>query len=410
VSAGFHCRSCTGGDLSPVLSLGELPLANALLMEGAPAEPESRYPLELVFCRGCALLQITETVAPETLFRDYRYFSSYSETFVNHAAALAARLVKSRGLGASSLIVEAASNDGYLLKRYKALGTRVLGIEPAVNVAVHAEEVHGIPTLKEFFGVALARRLADEGRHADVFHAHNVLAHVADLNGFVEGIRVVLRTTGVAVIEVPYVKEMIDRCEFDTIYHEHLCYFSLASLARLFERHGLVVIDVVRVPVHGGSLQLLVAPAGQAAPAASVASLAAEEAEWGVDRAESYGTFSTGVARLRTTLRGLLLDLTSRGKRIVGYGAAAKATVLLNVLSLPPGTVEYVVDRSPHKQGRWIPGVRIPIVAPERLSTEKPDYVLLLAWNLADEVLAQQAEYRRSGGRFIVPLPEPRVV
>jgi len=251
------CRSCGGGGLVTVLSLGNTPLANSLLAREQLDRPEPTYPLDLVLCPACALVQITETVPPETLFREYVYFSSFSDTMLGHARELAEAMVERRSLGPDSLVVEAASNDGYLLRFYKERGVDVLGIEPALNVARVAEQ-NGIPTLPEFFDPDLARRLAVERRPADVFHAHNVLAHVADLNGFVRGISLVLAEDGVAVIEVPYVKDMLDRCEFDTIYHEHLCYFSVTALFHLFARHGLVLADVERVPIHGGSLRLAV--------------------------------------------------------------------------------------------------------------------------------------------------------
>ncbi len=401
------CRSCGTRDLVPVLDLGPMPLANALLASAPPDESEPRYPLELVFCPSCALVQITETLPPATLFGHYSYFSSYSDTFLEHARRLSERLRHDRGLTGSSLVVEVASNDGYLLQYYQQQGVPVLGIEPARNVADAARE-RGIPTIVEFFGQALARELRRKGMRADVLHAHNVLAHVADLNGFVAGIADVLSDEGLAVIEVPYVKDMIDRCEFDTIYHEHLCYFSLTALKRVFDQAGLAVASVERLAVHGGSLRLLVARPGATKP--SVAALLAEERDWGVAEPTFYRGFASRVRQAQEALRGLLLELRGAGKRLAGYGAAAKAATLLNSLALPPGTIDFVVDRSPHKQGWFLPGVHIPIRPPEVLLAERPDYVLLLAWNLADEILGQQEEYRRCGGRFILPLPDPRVI
>jgi SAM-dependent methyltransferase len=403
------CRSCGSAELHPVLSLGETPLANSLLSEEQLGEPEPRYPLDLVVCRVCALVQITETVPPEVLFRDYLYFSSFSDTMLEHAERLATRLVTERRLGADSLVVEAASNDGYLLAFYRALGVPVLGIEPARNIAAVAEE-RGIPTIAEFFDAELAHRLSAEGRRADVFHGHNVLAHVADLNGFVEAISIVLADDGEAVLEVPYVKDMIDRCEFDTIYHEHLCYFSLSALEALFNRHGLAVANVERVPVHGGSLRVFVQHRGTWSPAAAVGGLLAEEAGWGVAEPEPYDAFALRVTELGTELDALLASLKGNGARIAAYGAAAKGSTLLNVFGIGTETIDFVVDRSTVKVGRYMPGVHIRIDPPERLLEEMPDYLLLLAWNLADEIMAQQAEYHRRGGRFIVPVPVPEVV
>jgi SAM-dependent methyltransferase len=402
------CRSCGAGDLHPVLSLGATPLANSLLTEEQLTAPEPTYPLDLCLCRVCALVQITETVPPEVLFRDYLYFSSFSDTMLRHAEELATRLVADRGLGAESLVLEAASNDGYLLGFYRALGVPVLGIEPARNIALVAEE-RGIPTITEFFDAELALRLAAEGRRPDVLHANNVLAHVADLNGFVEGIAIVLAEDGEAVIEAPYVKEMIDRCEFDTIYHEHLCYFSLTALDALFQRHGLVVADVERIPVHGGSLRVFVRRQG-APVAQSVIDLRAEEAGWGVSEPGPYEAFAARVAQLEQELLDLLGRLKGEGSSIAAYGAAAKGSTLLNVFGIGAETLDFVVDRSTVKVGRYMPGVHLRIDPPERLLEEMPDYLLLLAWNLADEIMAQQDEYRRRGGRFVIPVPVPEVV
>lgn len=399
------CRSCGFVQLEPLLDLGAQPLANALLTQADLARPEPRYPLELVFCPVCALVQITEDVPPERLFGHYLYFSSYSDSFVEHARSLAERLVAGRGLGPRSLVIEAASNDGYLLQHYLARQVPVLGIEPAANVA-EAARARGVPTRGAFFGRELAQQLAGEGLRADVFHAHNVLAHVPDLHGFLEGLALLLAPDGLAVIEVPDVRAMAARLAFDTIYHEHLCYFSLNALLPLCERHGLAVVAVEELPVHGGSLRVLLARAGTERPAASVDARLARELWWGLDRSQFFLDFGARVLAARRTLHERLEALAGEGLRLAGYGAAAKATVLLNALDLPPGRLEFVADRSPHKQGRFIPGVRVPIRPPVALLDDKPDVVLLLAWNLRDEVLEQQAEYRRRGGRFLVPLPE----
>ncbi len=404
------CRSCGTTPLTPVLSLGRTPLANALRDEQGLARPEARYPLDLAFCPECSLVQITESVPPEELFRDYCYFSSYSDTMLRHAAELARRMTESRRLGPASLVVEAASNDGYLLRNYRDAGVPVLGIEPARNVARHAREEHGVPTREEFFTADLARRLAAEGHRADVFHAHNVLAHVPDLNGFVEGIREVLKPDGVAVVEVPYVKDMLDHCEFDTIYHEHLCYFSLTALDRCFRRHGLAVADVERVPIHGGTLRLFASPADRVdRPGPRVEALLTEERAWGVGTPGPYLGFAERVNRIRDRLRILLTCLKAGGHRIAAYGASAKGSTLLNYCGIGPETLEFVVDRSPVKQGRYTPGTRLRIHPPEKLLEEMPEYTLLLTWNFADEILRQQEEYRRRGGKFIVPVPLPRV-
>lgn len=405
------CRSCAADALELILSLGHTPLANALLTAEQLREPEATYPLDLAFCPACTLVQITETVPPEQLFREYFYLSSFSDTMLKHASELTARLVRERGLGASSLAVEVASNDGYLLQYYKGAGVPVLGIEPAANIARIATEERGIPTVCEFFGEELAAKLAGQGQRADVIHANNVLAHVADLNGFVRGFEMLLKDDGVAVIEVPYVKEMIDHREFDTIYHEHLCYFSLTALDRLFRRHGLRIQDVELLPLHGGSL-LIIAGKERGAGIVSerVTRMLAEEAAWGVGEAEFYRGFGQGVARLRDELLAILKGLKAEGKRIAVYGASAKGSTLLNYFRLGRETLDFVVDRSTVKQGYYTPGTHLPIHAPEALLTEMPDYVLLLTWNFADEILAQQSAYRERGGRFILPIPEVKIV
>lgn len=416
VEGDLRCRSCGAGGLEMVLSLGRTPLANSLLTTEQLAQPQETYPLDLVFCPACTLVQITETVPPEKLFREYLYFSSFSDTMLAHAQKLAERMTKSRGLDGQRLVVEIASNDGYLLQYYKRAGVRVLGIEPAENIAQVARDERGVETLCEFFSEDLARQLKLNGQGADVLHAHNVLAHVADLNGFVCGLELLLKDDGVAIIEVPYVKEMIDRCEFDTIYHEHLCYFSLTALDHLFQRNGLAIGDVELLPIHGGSLRIFVqqkaALSTKDKPEGSlrVQQMLKEEALWGVGSPEFYRGFAAKVDSLRGQLLQTLAELKAMGKGIAAYGASAKGSTLLNYFGIGQETIDFVADRSPIKQGLYTPGTHLPIYAPEKLLQAMPDYVLLLTWNFAGEILAQQAEYRRRGGRFVIPIPEVSVV
>jgi SAM-dependent methyltransferase len=403
-----HCRACGSSALSPVVSLGVTPLANALLTREKLDEPEAKYPLSLAFCADCSLVQITQTVPPEVLFSDYPYFSSFSDTMVRSVGDLARRLVDTRGLGGDSLVLEVASNDGYLLQHYKQAGVPVLGIEPAANVAA-AALAKGVPTRSVFFGRETAAALKAEGIAADVIHANNVLAHVPDLNGVVAGMATVLKPGGVIVIEAPYLRDMIEKVEFDTIYHEHLCYFSISALTPLFARHGLTLADVERLPIHGGSLRLFFAK-GNPPVSPAVVALAAEEKALGMLERAYYDDFARRIDRLRDELTALLRKLKAEGKSVAAYGASAKGSTLLNVFGIGADLLDFVADRSTVKQGRFTPGSHLPIVAPEELLNRRPDYVLLLSWNFADEILAQQAAYRELGGRFIIPVPQPQIV
>lgn len=406
--AESSCRACGAINLIEFLKLGDLPLSDGLVFPEDVDKPEPRFPLDVVFCPDCTLVQILETVSPDVLFSDdYPYFSSVSDALLDHSRRNVEARVNELDLGPESLVVELASNDGYLLQYYAEKGIPVLGIDPAKG-PVDAALARGIPTLHRFFGSDVANELSSEGKRADVIHANNVLAHVADTGGFVAGIRTLLADDGVAVIEVPYVKELIDHCEFDTIYHEHLCYFSVTALANLFKRHGLGLHRVEPLTIHGGSLRLFVSHSRPADE--TVRAFLDQEAACGLTRIDYYRDFSARVAEVRAQLCDLVQGLKAEGKRLAAYGAAAKGAILLNYAGIDAKLLDWVADRNEHKQGRLMPGLRIPIVPPSKLLEDMPDYVLILPWNFKDEIMSQQAEYVARGGHFIVPIPEPVVI
>ena len=402
------CRSCRCADLQTVLDLGQQPLANALLEHGKSDDVEPLFPLEVVLCQECGLLQVSEDVPPEVLFgQDYPYFSSFIPALLDHSRAHALQLIEERQLGASDLVIEIASNDGYLLKNFVENGVPVLGIDPARGPAEAAIAV-GVPTVIDFFGSELATTLASQGHQASVMLANNVLAHVNDINDFVKGFAILLAEDGIAEFEFPYVRDLIESCAFDTIYHEHFFYYSLTALEPLFGRAGLHLNDAVKVDIHGGSLRLRVSK--QPGKTARLQTLQDEEQALGLGQAEYYRSFALRVQKLRDDLRSMLKDIRSNGKSIAAYGAAAKGATLLNYADLPAGTISYVVDRNTHKVGKMMPGVRLPILSVDELQTAPTDYLLILPWNFTDEIVRQQKEYHRLGGTFLRAVPYPQEV
>ncbi len=407
-AAKVSCVSCVHHGLLPILDLGPMPHSDGFLKPALLECQESLVPLRLGFCPECSLVQLLETRPAEEMFgEDYCYFSSFSEDLLKHSRDHALELIAKRGLGSGQLVVEIGSNDGYMLQNFKEKGIQALGIDPSKPPVTAARE-KGIETVIDYFGMRLVKDLRAQGRSADLIIANNVVAHVADQNDLVAGMAALLADAGVVVVEFPYVRDLIDFIEFDTIYHEHRCYFSAGSAKILFARHGLYLNDVRRLPIHGGSLRLTFAKTK--APSAAVATILAEEKRLGLDTSAYYAAFGTRVRAFRAQARALLGNLKAEGKRIAAYGAAAKGTIMLNFLDLNNRVIEYAVDRNTHKQGLFMPGVRVPIAAPEKLATDRPDCVVILPWNFRDEIIRQQQDFLKSGGKFLVPIPNLEIV
>jgi SAM-dependent methyltransferase len=403
------CLGCAAALDDPFLDLGAQPLANALVRPEDAGRPDPRFPLAVAYCASCHLVQLTETAPPEALFGEYLYFTSFSDHFLAHARAMADTLITRFALSPTRRVLEIASNDGYLLQFFQARGVPVLGVEPARNVAEVARE-RGIPTLTRFFGPDAVDEIVGGFGRAEVIVGNNVLAHVPAINGFFDAVSGCLTPDGAAVFEFPYVGDTLARTAFDTVYHEHVFYYSLAGVAGLAERAGLEVFDVDRQPVHGESLRVFIQHAGARPVDPGVERLRREETDAGLTSPARYASFSRDVATLCRNLTQRLRRLRADGRRLAAYGAPAKATVLLNACGIGTDLLEFTVDRSPHKQGRLIPGVRVPIRPVEDLVREMPDFTLLLPWNLVAEIVAQQADYLRKGGAFIVPVPTPRII
>jgi SAM-dependent methyltransferase len=403
------CRSCGSTELHTFLSLGKTPLSDNILTAEQLASPEPRFPLDVAYCPDCTLVQILEEVPEEQLFVDnYLYFSSFSDHLLEHSRAHALELVETRGLDEGSLVVEIASNDGYLLKNFAERGIRVFGVDPAPDQARAAREI-GVPTLEEFFGTEMGHRIRAEHGPADVVIAKNVMAHVPALNDFVGGLAALVSDDGVVVVENPYVRDLVEHGEFDTIYHEHFYYYSCTAVDTLMRRHGLSLNHIEYFPdLHGGTLRWQMGKKVDVSPV--VTDYLTRERETGMTTFDYYRDFAATVERIKTELLWLLQRLKGDGARIAAYGAAAKGSTLINYVGIGPELIDFVVDRNTYKQGKFMPGMHVPIKPPETLLEEQPDYCLLLAWNFTAEILRQQDEYVRRGGRFIRPVPTPEIL
>ncbi len=402
-----HCRFCGNRLTENFADLGMSPLSNAFVAPENAQRMEPFYPLHAFVCEKCYLVQLDEFESPEHIFEDYLYFSSFSEGWLRHAAAYADHMIARYALDADSQIVEIASNDGYLLQYFVKRGVKALGVEPAANVADVAI-AKGIPTEVAFFGAGTATRLKAAGVAPDVIAANNVMAHVPDLNDFVRGFKILLKPDGVLTVEFPHLLQLIAQNQYDTIYHEHFSYFSLLVVERIMTHHGLRLFDVQELPTHGGSLRVFVCHSESARHSTlpSVAAIIGREREAGLESLDVYRRFGKQVVASKCDILEFCLRVRREGKRLAAYGAPAKGTTLLNYCGIGPELIEFTVDRSPHKQGRLVPGVRIPIHAPEQILLTRPDYVLILPWNLKEEVMEQMAAVREWGGRFAVPIPQ----
>ncbi|MFZ0519762.1 MAG: class I SAM-dependent methyltransferase [Candidatus Acidiferrales bacterium] len=401
------CRFCGGEVSRTFVDLGTSPLCESYPSAADLNRGEVHYPLHVYVCERCFLVQLEEYESAENIFSDYAYFSSYSDSWLKHADNYCEKMTKQFGLNSQSFAVEVASNDGYLLQYFVQRDVPVLGIEPAANVAKVAVE-KGVATLVRFFGTQLANELAAEGRCADLVLGNNVLAQVPDLNDFVEGLKILLKPEGVLTLEFPHLLRLIEHNEFDTIYHEHFSYFSMLTTVRILEAHGLKAFDVEELATHGGSLRVYAcrAEAQTHDVAKSVAKIIADEEKAGLASLDGYQSFALQVKETKWALVEFLLSAAREGKRVAGYGAPGKSATLLNYCGIGKDLIEYTVDRSPYKQGRFLPGSRIPIFHPDRIRETKPDYVVILPWNLKDEIVNQLQYVREWGGRFVIPIPK----
>lgn len=404
------CLFCKTELVHSFANLGMSPLANSFLTAEQTQQMEPFYPLHARVCHECYLVQLEVFEAPENIFSDYAYFSSYSETWLAHAEEYVEHVTERFELDENSLVVEVASNDGYLLQYFLPKGIPILGIEPAKNVAEVAVS-KGIPTITEFFGEKLATELADQGKYADLINGTNVLAQVPDISDFAKGFQKLLKEEGVLTLEFPHLLRLAEENQFDTIYHEHFFYFSLLAIEKIFGSHGLRVFDVHEMSTFGGSLRVFFCHESSSRPTEkSVAEIRALESSAGYDLMETYATFDAAVKRTKRNFLEFLIDAKNNGKSIVAYGAPAKGNTLLNYCGIGADFFDYAVDKSPHKQNHYLPGVHIPIYGPEKIRETRPDYVVILVWNIKEEIMAQYPDLKEWGGQFVIPIPEVSII
>ncbi|HEY1308747.1 MAG TPA: class I SAM-dependent methyltransferase [Vicinamibacterales bacterium] len=405
------CRHCAAPLHHTFVDLGMSPLCESYLRADQLNSMEPFYPLHVFVCEQCYLVQLEEYVSPAEIFTEYAYFSSYADSWLKHVERYTDQMIARWGLGATSHVVELASNDGYLLQYFVARNVPVLGIEPAANVA-KAAEAKGVPTLVKFFGRDTARELVASGQKADLIIGNNVLAQVPDINDFVAGIKILLHERGVVTMEFPHLQQLIDNNQYDTIYHEHFSYFSFLTASKIFETHGMVLFDVEELPTHGGSLRIYARHKedGSKPIEARATALLRRELELGFDRMETYANFGEKVKATKRRLLAFLIDARNAGRTVVGYGAPGKGNTLLNYCGIRTDFLDYTVDRNPYKHGRFTPGTHIPIFPPDKIDETRPDYVLILPWNFKDEIIAQMAHIRSWGGKFVVPIPDVTIV
>ncbi|MGI0073220.1 MAG: methyltransferase domain-containing protein [Nitrosotalea sp.] len=407
----MNCRFCNKPVEQIFADLGMSPLANSFLKSDELNRGETFYPLRTFVCNNCLLVQLEEFESPEQIFSNYAYFSSYSETWLKHVEDFVAKATNRFGLNKNSLVIEIASNDGYLLQYFKKKDIDILGIEPAANVAKVAEE-KGIPTTVKFFNTDTAKELASLGKQADLLVAINVLPHVPNLNDFIEGIKVLLKINGVTVIQFSaYILQLIQKNEFDTIYHEHFSYFSLLTLQKIFSSHGLIIFDVEELPIHGGSLRIYAKHSENKSLQVnqSVNDIIKKETRFGLENLKTYEIFQKQANTVKLNIWNFFINAKHSDKKIVGYGAPAKGNTLLNFCGIGRDLIDYTVDINPHKQGLYLPGTHIPIMPPEKIRETKPDYVIILAWNLKEEIMSQMKYIREWGGKFVVLIPEVKI-